>query len=175
MTANDQRLAKKVKNHEGFEIEKLDHMGVEETEVDGVRVREDNLDANVGYGSDKQGQHKFSYASVVAKDSHRHDQSKEESFLNLDEVVVLDEDCIITEFVEFLTIKFSDRVHDQIDYGMKNVITVRLLGRNIGYGTLVNRLHALWRPLGEMQLIYLENNYFLVQFEDSRDYAMGTV
>ncbi|KAL4355366.1 hypothetical protein GQ457_06G014040 [Hibiscus cannabinus] len=55
---------------------------------------------------------------------------------------------------------------------MKDVIIVCLLRRNIGYGTLLNRLHALWRPKGETQLIDLENNYYLVWFEDMRDYEM---
>ncbi|KAK9042990.1 hypothetical protein V6N11_071342 [Hibiscus sabdariffa] len=92
--------------------------------------------------------------------------------LSPDKVIVLDEDCIISDYEDFPTIKFSNRVHDQIDRNMKNVIIVRLLGRNISYGTLLNRFHAMWKPKGEIHLIDLENNYFLVQFEDARDYAM---
>ncbi|KAL4355375.1 hypothetical protein GQ457_06G019410 [Hibiscus cannabinus] len=53
---------------------------------------------------------------------------------------------------------------------MRNVIIVRLLGRNIGYQTLLNHIHAVWKPMGELQLIDLENSYFLVRIEDPRDY-----
>ncbi|KAK8498374.1 hypothetical protein V6N12_011417 [Hibiscus sabdariffa] len=42
----------------------------------------------------------------------------------------------------------------------------------LSYNTLWNRRHALWKPLGKIQMVDLDNNYFLVKFEDVRDYAM---
>ncbi|XP_039014632.1 uncharacterized protein LOC120144689 [Hibiscus syriacus] len=53
---------------------------------------------------------------------------------------------------------------------MKNVIIVRLLGRMIGYKALLNRINAVWKPVGEVHLTDLDNNYFLVKFADERDY-----
>ncbi|KAL4363347.1 hypothetical protein GQ457_04G016640 [Hibiscus cannabinus] len=88
-----------------------------------------------------------------------------------DDVEVLDEDCIIENSGAFPIIRFSDRVHDQLDRSMQNVIIIRLLGQTIRYGALLNRLHALWHPLGGIQLIDLENNYYLVRFENGRDYT----
>ncbi|XP_039056568.1 uncharacterized protein LOC120199593 [Hibiscus syriacus] len=69
------------------------------------------------------------------------------------------------------SICFSDRVHDQIDRNTRNAIIVCLLGRTIGCKTMVTRVHALWKPAGEMQLIDLDNNYFLVRFTDERDFT----
>ncbi|KAL4282955.1 hypothetical protein GQ457_16G008840 [Hibiscus cannabinus] len=115
---------------------------------------------------------KTSYASVVSQGIRRAAPGKGEEVLDPNSVVVLDEDCIISDSGEYPSIKFSARVHDQIDRSMRNVVIVRLLGRNIGYGTLLNRLHALWKPKGEIQLIDLENNYFLVRLEDMRDYEV---
>ncbi|XP_039039738.1 uncharacterized protein LOC120177789 [Hibiscus syriacus] len=91
--------------------------------------------------------------------------------INDDEIVVLDEDYVIDKSDAFPTIKFSEKVHDQIDKNMRNVIIVRLLGRMIGYKALLNRIQALWKPIGEIQLIDLENNYFLVKFADEDDYT----
>ncbi|KAL4296074.1 hypothetical protein GQ457_12G008940 [Hibiscus cannabinus] len=85
-------------------------------------------------------------------------------------ISVSDDDCVIDRTGKFPRIEFSENVHKQIDLAMQNVIIVRLLGRNIGYQTLLNRIHAVWKPMGEMQLIDLENSYFLVRIEDPRDY-----
>ncbi|KAL4332409.1 hypothetical protein GQ457_07G003100 [Hibiscus cannabinus] len=90
-----------------------------------------------------------------------------------DEVVVLDEDCLVDESGVFSTIKFSKRVHAQIDKSTQNVIIVRLLGRSIGFGALHNRLNSMWELAGEIQLVDLENNYYLVRFGDPKDYTMA--
>ncbi|KAL4366987.1 hypothetical protein GQ457_05G012790 [Hibiscus cannabinus] len=113
---------------------------------------------------------RLSYANVVGKSRSKGGFSSDGLELDPHKVVVLDEDCVVDREGKFPTIKFSKRVHDQIDSTMRNVIIVRLLGRNIGYQSLLNRIHALWKPSGDLQLIDLENNYFLVRVEDPRDY-----
>ncbi|KAL4335590.1 hypothetical protein GQ457_07G002370 [Hibiscus cannabinus] len=113
---------------------------------------------------------RLSYANVVGKSRSKGGFSSDGLELDPHQVVVLDEDCVVDREGKFPTIKFSKRVHDQIDSTMRNVIIVCLLGRNIGYQSLLNRIHALWKPSGDLQLIDLENNYFLVRVEDPRDY-----
>ncbi|KAK8493124.1 hypothetical protein V6N12_003658 [Hibiscus sabdariffa] len=54
-------------------------------------------------------------------------------------VVKHHKDCIVSETGDFPTIKFFDRAHDQIDRSKKDVIIVRLLGRNIGESNLARR------------------------------------
>ncbi|KAL4340767.1 hypothetical protein GQ457_08G017640 [Hibiscus cannabinus] len=67
-------------------------------------------------------------------------------------------------------IQFSDRVHEAIDAKLANSVIMRLLGRSIGYQTLLNRIHLLWKPKGAMSLIDLDNNYFLVCFAVEEDF-----
>ncbi|KAL4386403.1 hypothetical protein GQ457_09G026060 [Hibiscus cannabinus] len=120
-----------------------------------------------------QGGNLVSYADIVGGLTRGDDKDKdgaEKLPCDPNKVEVLDEDCVIDKSGKFPTIKFSERVHKLIDSNMRNVIIVRLLGRNIGYQTLLNRIYALWKPAGEVQLIDLENNYFLVRVEDPRDY-----
>ncbi|KAE8705981.1 hypothetical protein F3Y22_tig00110411pilonHSYRG00007 [Hibiscus syriacus] len=46
-----------------------------------------------------------------------------------------------------------------------------LLGKKIGYKALINMIHALWKPIGNFNLIDLDNDYFLVKFENLEDYT----
>ncbi|KAL4302847.1 hypothetical protein GQ457_10G018520 [Hibiscus cannabinus] len=122
---------------------------------------------------DEQDGIRMSYANIVgysAREANRNREDVGDWECDPNKVEVLDEDCVIDRTGKFPTIEFSERVHKQIDSTMRNVIIVRLLGRNIGYQTLLNRMHALWKHAGEIQLIDLENYYFLVRVEDLRDY-----
>ncbi|XP_039064444.1 uncharacterized protein LOC120209523 [Hibiscus syriacus] len=64
----------------------------------------------------------------------------------------------------------ADQVHDRIDYSMRRSVIVWLLGRAIGYKTLLNRIGVLWQLQRQYQFIDLENDYFLVEFESEQDY-----
>ncbi|XP_039036627.1 uncharacterized protein LOC120173595 [Hibiscus syriacus] len=72
---------------------------------------------------------------------------------------------------EFSRISFSKRIHDLIDQNMKQVVITKLLGKKIGYKALINRIYALWNLIGNFNLIGLENDYFLVKFENLEDYT----
>ncbi|KAL4295172.1 hypothetical protein GQ457_12G027560 [Hibiscus cannabinus] len=71
---------------------------------------------------------KSSYASVVSQGRGRPGSGMGEDVLDPNSVIVLDEDCVISESGDYPSIKFSARVHDQIDRSMRNVVIVRLLG-----------------------------------------------
>ncbi|KAL4304455.1 hypothetical protein GQ457_10G010860 [Hibiscus cannabinus] len=136
------------------------------------RVSEPVLMESTG-GLIADGAAKVSYAEMAAKSATNPGRSGKNFNYSEVEVVVRDEDCLVDDSGAFPRIQFSEKVHDQIDQSMRNVIIVRLLGKVIGFGALLNRLHALWRPVGEIQLIDLDNDYYLVRFADSRDYAMA--
>ncbi|GMI74430.1 hypothetical protein HRI_001112300 [Hibiscus trionum] len=68
-------------------------------------------------------------------------------------------------------INFSERVHESIDAKLSCSVIVRLLGKAIGYRALLNRVRALWVPVGKMELVDLDNEYFLARFELESDYA----
>ncbi|KAL4304066.1 hypothetical protein GQ457_10G023950 [Hibiscus cannabinus] len=67
------------------------------------------------------------------------------------------------------TIDFSARVHALIDSKLENSIIVRLLGRSIGFLALLNRIKLLWKPIGEIALVDMDNGYFLVRFANAED------
>ncbi|KAK8596606.1 hypothetical protein V6N12_065089 [Hibiscus sabdariffa] len=85
------------------------------------------------------------------------------------DVVIMKEDIILDRSGVIPSIRFSDRVHDQIDHNMHNALIVRLFERSIKYKTLVSHTHALCQPIGELQFFYLDNNYFLIRFSYERD------
>ncbi|KAL4341260.1 hypothetical protein GQ457_08G016750 [Hibiscus cannabinus] len=90
--------------------------------------------------------------------------------LNVLDVEVRDEDVRIGGSSSLPEIQFSDNVHEAIDAKLANSVIVRLLGRSIGYQTLLNRIHLIWKPKGAMSLIDLDNNYFLVRFAVEEDF-----
>ncbi|KAL4387186.1 hypothetical protein GQ457_09G024730 [Hibiscus cannabinus] len=67
-------------------------------------------------------------------------------------------------------IQFSDRVHNQVDAQLAKSVIVRLLGKSIGYRTLMNRVKSLWNPKGDMCIIDLDNDYFLARFALEEDF-----
>ncbi|KAK8612965.1 hypothetical protein V6N13_104288 [Hibiscus sabdariffa] len=67
ITAKDERLAKRLKNHGDREVENLDQVDVEEIEADGVDGEVGKMDSKVQDGTDQQG-HRYSYVSVVVRD-----------------------------------------------------------------------------------------------------------
>ncbi|KAL4386393.1 hypothetical protein GQ457_09G029360 [Hibiscus cannabinus] len=109
-----------------------------------------------------------SYVDSVLGNNSKPKQSTNTNYL--DNVVVHDEDCIVERNGSFPIVRFSERVHDQIDQCMRNVLVLRLLGRNISFKTLLSRIQMLWKPVGEFRLIDIDNNYFLVQFASEHDY-----
>ncbi|KAL4362111.1 hypothetical protein GQ457_04G026880 [Hibiscus cannabinus] len=86
------------------------------------------------------------------------------------DVVVKKSDYVMSREGVFPSIRFSEKVHEHIDYVLRQAIIVRLLGRNIGYKTLFSRLKALWTPKRIYQLVDLDNDYFLVKFQEEEDY-----
>ncbi|KAL4362433.1 hypothetical protein GQ457_04G029140 [Hibiscus cannabinus] len=120
-------------------------------------------------GSDQSG--KASYAHMVAKSGSGEERTKSAATLTDEEIVILENDVLVDRCGAIPSIQFSDRVHDQVDRNMRNAVIVRLLGRNIGYKSLWSRMHAIWKPVGDIQLIDLDNSYFLVRFAAEKDYT----
>ncbi|KAL4285073.1 hypothetical protein GQ457_16G011210 [Hibiscus cannabinus] len=114
---------------------------------------------------------KESYASMVARNSDSGADQDGVCDAGSVEIKVSESDYVIDRSGPFPTVQFSDKVHDQIDRNMRNSVIIRLLGRKIGFKALLSRILALWKPFGELQLIDLENDYFLVKFSNEMDFA----
>ncbi|KAH1097268.1 hypothetical protein J1N35_014189 [Gossypium stocksii] len=52
---------------------------------------------------------------------------------------------------------------------MENTVILKLLGRNIGFSVLQNKLYNLWRPSAPLYMVDIENDYFLVKFQNKLD------
>ncbi|XVF02788.1 hypothetical protein REPUB_Repub04eG0204400 [Reevesia pubescens] len=52
----------------------------------------------------------------------------------------------------------------------KNTLLVKLLGRNIGYNYLCNRVKRMWSLVGEFQAVDLENGYYCFRFNNEMDF-----
>ncbi|XP_039054241.1 uncharacterized protein LOC120196509 [Hibiscus syriacus] len=74
------------------------------------------------------------------------------------------------KFGQIPSVEFSKKVHERIDHSMRRSIIVRLLGRKIGYKTLLNRIQLLWKPKGRFQVVDLDSDYYIVMFEIEEDY-----
>ncbi|KAL4375791.1 hypothetical protein GQ457_02G041460 [Hibiscus cannabinus] len=163
LRVGDDRMMKKGRTKGFLPMGNIEKQGTDvETNFDTVIV---DVEANSATINEPL---KDSYASKV-KDSLAAAKSPP-SFLK-DEVTFLDGDIITDCTGKIPSIQFSNRIHDQIDNNLSNAIIVRLLGRNIGYRALVNRVTALWKPIGSLHIIDLDNNYFLVRFSDPNDYS----
>ena len=47
---------------------------------------------------------------------------------------------------------------------------MKLLGKSIGYQLLWTRIHALWNPVGEIKIVDLDNEIFIVKLNSYKDY-----
>ncbi|KAE8717060.1 hypothetical protein F3Y22_tig00110065pilonHSYRG00307 [Hibiscus syriacus] len=55
-----------------------------------------------------------------------------------------------------------------IDEKLSNLVVICLLGKKIGYRALLNRIQVLWKLVGEMQLVDLDNEYFIARITQRR-------
>ncbi|XP_039015150.1 uncharacterized protein LOC120145367 [Hibiscus syriacus] len=53
---------------------------------------------------------------------------------------------------------------------MDLTLVVKVLGRRVGYNTLYNCIYGIWKPSFPLKLIDIENDYFLVKFNNYGDY-----
>ncbi|XVE49009.1 hypothetical protein DITRI_Ditri01bG0047500 [Diplodiscus trichospermus] len=52
----------------------------------------------------------------------------------------------------------------------RQTLIVKVLGRSIGYNYLLRRIKALWMPKAQIELVAIDNDYFIVKFESKEDY-----
>ncbi|KAK5772251.1 hypothetical protein PVK06_048531 [Gossypium arboreum] len=89
---------------------------------------------------------------------------------NDNDFVLLDGDVNTSIIDGIPDIEFSDRIKEIFFKEMELTVIVKLLGRNIGYNALYNRILFLWKPVHSIHLMDITNGYFLVKFQDTGDY-----
>ncbi|KAI9086614.1 hypothetical protein K1719_031208 [Acacia pycnantha] len=87
-----------------------------------------------------------------------------------DDIVLSQGDVSIGLNGNIPTVDFSSHVIEVLNKKMGLAVVVKLLGRKIGYRQLRSQLQNLWKPTGQMKLIDLDEDCFLVRFQDDLDY-----
>ncbi|KAJ8752648.1 hypothetical protein K2173_005537 [Erythroxylum novogranatense] len=64
----------------------------------------------------------------------------------------------------------SHNLKTKLDNQWAKTVVIKLLGRRIGYRLLSSCLQTMWLPKGQMKIIDLDNDYFLVRFKEDEDY-----
>ncbi|PPD80711.1 hypothetical protein GOBAR_DD22375 [Gossypium barbadense] len=99
-------------------------------------------------------------------------QSSKENLIDLEgkeDLEILEGD-IQKSFVNGVpSISFSDRIQKILIQGMDNTMILKLLGRNIDFSVLQNKLYNLWKPSAPIHMMDIENGYFLVKFQNKLD------
>ncbi|MBA0608739.1 hypothetical protein Godav_020926 [Gossypium davidsonii] len=89
----------------------------------------------------------------------------------MEEEFELKDGDVATEVVDGIpTIIFFDQVHKYIERRMAKTIIMKLLGRSIGFSVLLKKITSLWCPRSPIQLLDLENDYYLIRFNSEDDY-----
>ncbi|XP_019182128.1 PREDICTED: uncharacterized protein LOC109177272 [Ipomoea nil] len=51
----------------------------------------------------------------------------------------------------------------------RKALIIKVMGRRVGYAYLLRHLTTMWKPKGRMELIAIDNDYFLVRFGSVED------
>lgn len=78
---------------------------------------------------------------------------------------------VLTEIVEgMLSISFYERYHALMEKSIERSIIIKLLGRKIGFNASLNKIYSLWKQKQLIQLMDLENDYYMLRFQYINDY-----
>ncbi|XP_019150527.1 PREDICTED: uncharacterized protein LOC109147321 [Ipomoea nil] len=72
------------------------------------------------------------------------------------------------------TIRLTKEEVEAIRAPWRMALIIKVMGRKVGYTYLLRRLQSMWRPKGSLDLIAIDNDYFLVRFGlvDDLEFAM---
>lgn len=68
------------------------------------------------------------------------------------------------------TIRISKEDQVRICKPWKKALLIKLLGGNIGYGYISRRLKEMWKPKHQLDVIALDNEFYLAKFHGDEDY-----
>ncbi|XP_019198959.1 PREDICTED: uncharacterized protein LOC109192712 [Ipomoea nil] len=71
------------------------------------------------------------------------------------------------------TIRLTKEELEIIRAPWRRALIVKVMGRTVGYAYLLRRLNSIWKPKGSLDLIALDNGYFLVKFGSMDDLAFA--
>ncbi|KAK9015264.1 hypothetical protein V6N11_006380 [Hibiscus sabdariffa] len=110
-----------------------------------------------------------SYKDTLLGD-RQHEIPTDDVFLDEEDIDLNEGDVIRGMDNDVITIDFSERVHNLAVKSLDQTVVIKIIGRRIGYVTLRNKLHEVWKPNQAFKLMDIENDYFLVTFRSRVDY-----
>ncbi|PNX77058.1 hypothetical protein L195_g033019, partial [Trifolium pratense] len=60
-------------------------------------------------------------------------------------------------------------VIEELSIPWKDALVVKLLGKNLGYGTMKQKLESVWRLAGAFELMHVGNAFYMVKFDSAED------
>ncbi|KAK5840216.1 hypothetical protein PVK06_009103 [Gossypium arboreum] len=109
---------------------------------------------------------RISYKATLMRTGHELGQQP-----SLEDDFDLQDWDVVTEAVDgVLSTTFLNRVNKFIECKMSRIVIVKLLRSRIGFNALINKITLLGKPKGAFQLMDLENEFYLVRFNDTFDY-----
>lgn len=90
---------------------------------------------------------------------------------NMDQVDVNfeDGDLIVSSDALGLHILLSEKIESQMQASWQYTMVVNLLGQDIGYKLLCNKIQSLWNPSSIPKVIDMEDGFILIKFDNDRD------
>ena len=70
------------------------------------------------------------------------------------------------------TIRVSKREKARLHRPWRQTLIIKLMGRLVGYSYLARSLKTLWKPKSLMEIVAIDNKYFLAKFEYVEDYNL---
>ncbi|KAH1038268.1 hypothetical protein J1N35_040011 [Gossypium stocksii] len=139
---------------------------VEEMTPKKVRFRDEEEETNDGMRVDLPSVQPSSWrdmlVGLVTEDTFRGSKEKEV-------IDILEGDNQKTFVNGVPSITFSDGIHQILIQGMDNTVILKLVGHNISFSVLQNKIYNMWRPSTPLHIMDIKNGYFLVKFQDKRD------
>ncbi|KAH1098584.1 hypothetical protein J1N35_015505 [Gossypium stocksii] len=97
--------------------------------------------------------------------------SDQNAYANMKEMFELQDGDVATKVIDgVISLIFSNQVHQLIEQKMALTVVVKVLGKKVGFNALLNKVSVFWSLRNIFKLIYLENDFYLVRFQDKDDF-----
>ncbi|KAF7804220.1 putative ribonuclease H protein At1g65750 family [Senna tora] len=156
----EERSKKKVKTGDPLEPPKpKDNVGTIVDQPDFWKEGSSFKDKVIGWQEDD-------VAKNLEEDGHSETEDSSSEDMEEDDEDLEDEDLCPK-------LNIDQEEYDQWCQPWKLTLLVRLLGKRIGVGFMINRLEKLWKKNGAVTTIDLENGFFAVSFTSQDDYLVA--
>ncbi|MBA0826896.1 hypothetical protein Goarm_011709, partial [Gossypium armourianum] len=110
----------------------------------------------------------YSVEGLIPKKVQFRDKDESVNIDLLEDFDVLEGDIQKSIINDIPSIHFSDSIQQILIRDLDNNMILKLLGHNIGYSILQNKIYNLWKPSSSFCLMDIEHGYFLAKFKSIR-------